>query len=125
MNEVTKIVDGEARKRKQETVTVGDGSIVNYLLSEHQFETLGENSNYERFLGIWTFCLGIAIPILLDIFPLEEVITTKVFMKFGVFMLCLGVGFSNYCEYRKKKSKYKTTYTRLKEEARIITKGEH
>lgn len=121
MDEVTKLVDGELKQRKQETVTIGDGKIVRYLLSEHQFETLGENNDYDKYLGILTLCLGIIIPMAVDLFPWENEIKIGTLVRCCVIAACLGVSVFSYIIYRDKKRKSGTTYSRLKEEARIIT----
>lgn len=120
MDEVTKLVNGEITRQKQEEITVGDGQIVKYLLSEHQFETLGENNEYSSYLGTWTLCLGIIIPMSVEVFSSES-LTVKMLIQSCVITLCIGVGAISYFEYRKKRRKAQTTYSRLKEEARIIT----
>ena len=120
MDEVTKLVNGEITRQRQEEITIGDGQIVKYLLSEHQFESLGENNDYGIYLGVYTLCLGIIIPMVVDLFS-NDSLTIKVLIQSSVIALCIGVGVFSYLEYRKKKRKSQTTYSRLKEEARIIT----
>lgn len=123
MNEVTRIVDGEITTQKQTEVTVGDGQIVTYLLSEHQFETLGKNDNYNNYLGICTFCFGITIPEIIDLFSVnwDEPITIGLLIKCCICTLCFGIGILTAAICYKKKSNLQTTYHRLKQEARTIT----
>lgn len=122
MAEVSKLVDGQLTTRQQTEVTVGDGEIIKYLLSEHQFETLGKNGKFDSYLSVCTFCLGVVISIVVDLFSANwNVISVGLLIKCCVFALCLGVGAFAIIIYCNIKRNYRTTYDRLKEEAQIIT----
>lgn len=47
MAEVDEIRNGHIERVEQKDRVVGKGSIVHYMLSEHEFETLGNNRDYE------------------------------------------------------------------------------
>lgn len=123
MAEVDEIRNGHIERVEQKDRVVGKGSIVHYMLSEHEFETLGNNRDYEKYLSFMSMCIGLIIPSIINLFNNAPILS-----PLGVINLCVisgslvGLLFS-YLEYHSKRKKCNLIYNRLKDQAELIEKG--
>ncbi len=122
MGEVTRFVNGGLENIPQQEITVGEGTIVTYRLSEHEFETLGHNNNYSNYLSICLFCLGLAIPLLCDVLSWSEPTYTWLFITKLCILSAAFITIIIYAiEYYKRRKTATTTYQRLKKTAIQLT----
>ena len=122
MSKVTKIVDGNLANREQKEIIVGNGSIVTYILSEHQFEELGKNKDYIKYQSRCVFCLGIIIPLTIDILTWEGTIYCRAFILKSVVVLAFTIVLIlSFYDYVKGQRAAKSIYDSLKAQARQLT----
>lgn len=123
MAEVDEIRNGHIERVEQKDRVVGTGSIFHYMLSEHEFETLGENRDYAKYLSLLTLCAGFIVPSMINLFN-----DTPILSPFGVINLCVISGsvvggILSFLEYRSKRKKCNLIYNRLKDRAKLIERG--
>ena len=122
MATVHKVVNGDIKRRRQKIVNIGDDTIVTYQLSEHQFETLNDYGDYNKYLACVTFCLGIIIPTAFDLIPWPEIITIKLLVQCLAIAVASGISIVCAIIWRGRKAKYLTTYIQLKQQSEQIQK---
>ena len=119
MAEVDEIRNGEIERKAQKEHLIGNDSIVTYVLSEHEFETLGEYKDIAIHLAIGTTCVGLFFPSILNLFINPSTLLFK-FVNFGLAIGSLVGSLYSLLNCRRKIKRYVTVYDQLKEKAKEI-----
>lgn len=120
MAETDQIINGNIERRPQQEHIVGNDHIITYVLTEHEFETLGEYKDTSVFVSAATMCMGLFVPSLVNLFDTSNGINGLWIANLVIMVVgFLGAGCSiAICVWRMRK--YGPVYDRLKEEAKVI-----
>ncbi len=120
MAEIDEIRDGEIKRVPQKEHLIGNGSIIQYVLSEHEFETLGEYKDFTIHFSIFTMCCGICISSFVNWLSIDDRYSSGWLVNLIFFIGSLvGIAYSS-CMWVSKYKKCGPIYNRLKEKGRRI-----
>lgn len=121
MAEVDEIRNGEIERVPQREHLIGNGTIKQYVLSEHEFEILGEYKEISIHLSICAMCVGLFFPSFINLFNNDRELTNFWIANFGAMILGFGGGiYSAYLCFSRMK-KFVPVYKRLKEKGDQLT----
>lgn len=121
MAKVDEIRNGGIERVSQKERLIGNGSILQYVLSEHEFETLGEFKENAIYLSLGTMCVGLFIPSVVNLFNCKPLLSAYGFINMAIAVAALVGGVFSFIEYRRRLKKCNPIYKRLKDKAATIT----